>query len=144
MSRESETTVRVRYAETDQMGVVYHSNFFVWFEVGRVELLRSLGVSYKQMEQEGDRHIVVVEATCKFKRPARYDDVLRIRTRLAESRSRTMRFEYEVFHAASGELLATGETRHVVCDGHGRPKSLPARFREFIPLTRDSRQAQPA
>jgi acyl-CoA thioester hydrolase len=135
MSLENETTLRVRYAETDQMGVVYHSNFFVWFEVGRVELIRALGISYREMEEQSDSHIVVVEAKCNYKRPARYDDLLRIRTRILDSRTRLIRFGYEVFHAGSGELLATGETTHVVCDGQGRPKTLPDRFRSLIPLT---------
>lgn len=127
-----ETRLRVRYAETDQMGVVYHSNFFVWFEVGRVEMLRSLGVSYKHMEHDDDCHIVVVEVRCAYKKPARYDDVLRVRTRVAEARTRTMRFAYEVFNDATGELLATGETSHVVCDGNGRPKTLPEKYRALM------------
>lgn len=130
-----ETTVRVRYAETDQMGVIYHANFFVWFEVGRVELLREMGVPYRQMEEEDDCHIVVVEAKCEFKRPARYDDLLRIRTRVAETRTRLMRFAYEVLNDATGELLATGETTHVICDHAGRPKSLPEKYRQLFPLT---------
>jgi len=71
-----EATVRVRYAETDQLGVVYHSNFFVWFEVGRVELLRQIGFTYKEMERQDDCHIMVVEVACRYLRPARYDDLL--------------------------------------------------------------------
>jgi acyl-CoA thioester hydrolase len=135
MPLENEITLRVRYAETDQMGVVYHSNYFVWFEVGRVELIRSLGVSYKQMEEQGDSHIVVVEAKCSYKKPARYDDVLRIRARILDSRTRLIRFGYEVLHAETGELLATGETTHVFCDSQGRPKTLPDNIRALIPLT---------
>ena len=135
MKEFSETTVRVRYAETDQMGVVYHSNFFIWFEVGRVEFLREMGVSYKDMEEVDDCHIVVVEARCQYRRPARYDDVLRIRTRVAESRTRTLRFQYEVFHDAMGELVANGETSHVICDAQGRPKTLPEKYRSLFPLT---------
>lgn len=142
MPEFTETNVRVRYAETDQMGVVYHSNFFVWFEVGRVEMLRSLGVSYKQMEIEDDSHIVVVEVNCIYKKPARYDDMLRIRTRVAEARTRTMRFTYEVFNDASGDLLATGETHHVVCDSAGRPKTLPEKYRALIDGS--AKAAQPA
>ena len=129
-----EATVRVRYAETDQMGFVYHSNFLVWFEVGRVEMLRELGVRYKEMEQQDDCHIVVVEARCQFKKPARYDEVLRIRTRLTESRTRTIRFAYEVLNPA-GEVIATGETNHVICDSEGRPKTLPEKYRQIIPLS---------
>src|ERR1700746_317076 len=79
--------VRVRYAETDQMGVVYHANFLVWFEVGRVELMRAMGFEYKSMETEDDCHIVVVEAHCRYEKPARYDQTLRVRTRIAEWRN---------------------------------------------------------
>jgi acyl-CoA thioester hydrolase len=131
-----ETTVRVRYAETDRMGFAYHANFFVWFEVGRVELCRQLGFAYKEMEERDDTYIVVAEARCTFKRPAHYDQALRVRTRIAESRSRAIRFAYEIVDDPSGESLATGETLHVLCDGKGRPKVLPAKYRKFFPLLR--------
>ena len=127
-----ETSIRVRYAETDQMGVVYYANFFVWFEIGRVELLRQMGLQYKEMETQDDSYIVVAEAHCRYLKPARYDDVLRTRTRVAESRSRTILFAYEILNDATGELLATGETTHVVCDRHGRPKMLPAKYRQIF------------
>jgi acyl-CoA thioester hydrolase len=127
-----ETTVRVRYVETDQMGVVYHSNFFVWFEIGRVELFRELGVVYKDMEEKDDCFIVVGECKCRFKRPARYDDLLRVRTRIAEAGSRKITFEYEIMNAESGELLATGETVHVICDKLGRSKSLPDAYKKLF------------
>src|SRR5882724_4964789 len=91
-----DATVRVRYAETDQMGVVYHANYLVWFEVGRVELIRALGVEYKQMEIEDDCHIVVVDAHCRFMKSAKYDDLLKIRTRIADTQNRTISFSYEV------------------------------------------------
>ncbi|MBI1749855.1 MAG: acyl-CoA thioesterase [Acidobacteria bacterium] len=123
-----ETTLRVRYAETDQMGVVYHSNFFIWFEVGRVELLRALGFSYHDMEKLDDSHIVVAEAKCSYKKPARYDDLLRIRARILQVRRRTIRFGYEVIRDSSGQLLATGETLHVICNRSGRPRSLPEKY----------------
>ncbi len=132
MSDFHETTLRVRYAETDQMGMVYHSNFIIWFEVGRVELLRSLGFSYKEMEQQDDTHIVVVSVKCDYKKPAKYDDVIRIRTRLLDARSRILRFGYEILNDATGDLLATGETGHVTCDGQGRPKSLPEKYRQHF------------
>ncbi|MHB8540695.1 MAG: acyl-CoA thioesterase [Candidatus Acidiferrales bacterium] len=140
MTIPGETTVRVRYAETDQMGVVYYANFFVWFEVARVEMMRQLGFSYKQMEIEDDSFVVVAKASCAYKRPAKFDDVLRIRTTIAESRRRTITFSYEVFNDADGTLIATGETLHVICDRHGRPKSLPEKYRRYFPLThaRDS------
>jgi acyl-CoA thioester hydrolase len=106
MSHFYETTVRVRYAETDQMGVVYHANFYVWFEIGRAELFRQLGFSYKDMEQKDDCYIVVGETKCRHLRPARYDDVLRIRTRVAEAGTRTVRFAYEVVNDATNEIPA--------------------------------------
>ncbi len=142
MASFHETTVRVRYAETDQMGVVYHTNFIVWFEVGRVEMLRSLGFSYKDMEERDDTHIVVVGVKCDYKKPARYDDVIRIRTRLVDSRSRILRFGYEVFNDATGELLATGETSHVTCDGQGRPKAMPDKYRQHFVVA--DAESQPA
>jgi acyl-CoA thioester hydrolase len=131
-----ETTVRVRYAETDQMGVVYYGNYFVWFEVGRVELCRQLGFEYKRMESEDDSYIVVAESYCRYRRPARFDDVLRIRTRVAEAQRRTIRFAYEIMRDATNDVIATGETMHVICDRQGRPKSLPEKYRSYFPLTR--------
>jgi acyl-CoA thioester hydrolase len=130
MTEHSETTIRVRYAETDQMGVVYYGNYFTWFEVGRVELCRQLGFEYKRMEAEDDSYIVVAEASCRYKRPARFDDLLRIRTRVTETQRRTIRFGYEIFNG--GELIATGETLHVICDSKGRPKSLPDRYKKYF------------
>jgi len=114
---------------------VHHGNYFAWFEIGRVELCRELGFEYKQMEIEDDSFIVVAEAHCRYKRPARFDDVLAIRTRVTQSQRRTLRFGYEIFNQASGELVATGETLHVICDSRGRPKSLPEKYRKFFPAT---------
>jgi acyl-CoA thioester hydrolase len=130
MKTYSETTIRVRYAETDQMGVVYYGNYFTWFEVGRVELCRDLGFEYKRMEAEDDSYIVVAEASCRYKRPARFDDLLTIRTRLIESQRRTVRFGYEILN--HGDLIARGETLHVICDGKGRPKSLPEKYKKYF------------
>ncbi|HEV2386850.1 MAG TPA: thioesterase family protein [Candidatus Acidoferrales bacterium] len=135
MKQSYETTLRVRYAETDRMGVVYYANFFVWFEVGRVETFRQMGFSYKEMEEADDSRVVVAEAACRYRSPALYDDVVRICTRVAESRTRTLRFAYEVIRDATGELLATGETLHVICDRRNRPKTLPEKYRRYFPLT---------
>jgi len=135
MKDYSEAITRVRYAETDQMGVVHHGNYFTWFEIGRVELCREVGFEYKQMETEDDSFIVVAEAHCRYKRPARFDDVLEIRTRVTQSQRRTLRFGYEIFNQATGELIATGETLHVICDSLGRPKSLPEKYRQFFPVS---------
>jgi len=123
---------RVRYAETDQMGVVYHANFLVWFEVGRVELMRALGVEYKKMEQEDDCHIMVADVHCRYHHPARYDEELRIRTRIAESKNRVVVFSYEVIRDSDGTVLANGETTHVICGGNGRPKLLPEKYRKLM------------
>jgi acyl-CoA thioester hydrolase len=133
MKDYAETSIRVRYAETDQMGVVYHGHYFTWFEVGRVELCRELGFEYKQMEMEDDTFIVVAEASCRYKRPARFDEVLVVRTRVTESNRRTIRFGYQIL-SPSEETIATGETLHVICDGHGRPKSLPEKFRKYFSI----------
>ena len=128
----ADTTVRVRYAETDQMGVAHHANHLVWFEAGRVEYCRQLGFEYKQMEIEDDSFIVVAEASCRYKRPARFDDLLTVRTRVTESQRRTIRFAYEIFNP-SQELIATGETLHVICDRQGRTKSLPEKYKQYFP-----------
>jgi acyl-CoA thioester hydrolase len=127
-----DTTVRVRYAETDQMGVVYHANYLIWFEVGRVELMRALGIEYKRMEIDDDCHIVVVEVRCRYNASARYDEVLRIRTRITETRNRSIRFSYEVHRDADKALLATGETLHVICGSNGKPKLLPEKYRAIL------------
>jgi acyl-CoA thioester hydrolase len=127
-----DATLRVRYAETDQMGVVYHSNYLIWFEVGRVELMRALGFDYKSWETEDDCHIVVVEAHCRYEKPARYDQILRVRTRIAEWRNRIVKFSYEIFLDEDSSLLATGYTTHVICGSNGRPKSLPQKYRDAL------------
>jgi acyl-CoA thioester hydrolase len=134
MNHFTETTVRVRYAETDQMGVAYHGNHFAWFEVGRVEWCREHGFEYKRMEIEDDSFIVVAEAHCRYKRPARFDDLLTVRTRITESKRRMVKFGYEILDQASGELIATGETVHVICDRQGRPRSLPEKYREHFSM----------
>lgn len=120
-----ETPVRVRYAETDQMGVAYYANFFVWFEIGRVEYLRAQGRSYRDLEKDDECFIPVVDARCRYKSPARYDDELVIRTRLTRRRGPVLAFAYEVVRAADGRLLASGETTHVVVDKNFQPRDWP-------------------
>jgi len=134
MKDYADATVRVRYAETDQMGVVYYGNYFTWFEIGRVEFCRQAGFEYKQMEIEDDSFIVVAEASCRYKRPARFDDLLTVRTRVTAAQRRTIRFGYEIFRQEPEELIATGETLHVICDRQGRPKALPEKYRAYFPL----------
>ena len=119
--------VRVRYAETDQMGVVYHSNFIIWFEVGRVELLRELGFSYKEMEADG-LHLPVAEVKCRYKASAMYDDVVLIRTRMMNLRGFLIHFGYEAVRESDGTLLAEGETVHLVVGRDMQKMSLPAKY----------------
>ncbi len=138
----AEITARVRYAETDQMGMVYHGHYYMYFEIGRVELMRARGVAYKEMEEHDDTYIVVAESNCRHLRPARYDDLLRIRTRIVESRRRTIRFAYEIWNDSSRELLATGETLHVICNRQGRPKALPEKYRGLFPLSENERRKE--
>ncbi len=126
----NETRVRVRYAETDQMGVVYHSNFFIWFEVGRVELLRQLGFSYKEMEEQDGCFIAVVDARCRYRSPAHYDDEIVVRTRLKNVRGSLIHFGYEALRAGDGTLLADGETTHIVTDAQMKKRDLPKKYRE--------------
>jgi acyl-CoA thioester hydrolase len=120
--------LRVRYAETDQMGIVYHSNYFIWFEVGRVDLLRQLGFTYREMEQEDGCYIAVVDARCRFKAPARYDDEIVIRTQLRNVRESLIHFAYEAVRESDGTLLAEGETMHIVTDADMRKRELPAKY----------------
>lgn len=133
----STTTVRVRYAETDQMGVAYYANYFVWCEIGRVELLRQLGFEYKQMEIDDGCHLPVVEATCRYKSPARYDDEVTIETRVAGLRSSVIRFAYRLLAQRNGEavLLAEAETVHVVVDRDMKKCTLPEPYFSVIRAT---------
>ena len=123
-----ETRLRVRYAETDQMGVVYHANHFIWFEIGRVELLRQLGFSYRDMEQSDGCFIAVVDARCRYKAPVRYDDEVIVRTQLKNARESVIHFGYELVRADDGELLAEGETTHIVTDEEMQARLLPEKY----------------
>ncbi|HWF06538.1 MAG TPA: thioesterase family protein, partial [Candidatus Angelobacter sp.] len=116
MAISGETKLRVRYAETDKMGVVYHSNFVIWFELGRVELLRDLGFQYSDMELQDDCHIPVVDLRVRYKSPAQYDDVIVLRTEIKNVRASLLHFGYEVFRDSDRTLLATGETTHIIVD----------------------------
>lgn len=125
-----DAAVRVRYAETDQMGVVYHANYLIWFEIGRVELMRALGFEYKLMETEDDCYIVVVEASCRYLHPARYDELLRVRTRISQAGNRMVKYSYQLLRDSDDYLLASGATTHVICGKDGRPKQLPHKYRD--------------
>ena len=124
----NETTLRVRYAETDQMGVVYHSNHFVWFEIGRVELLRQLGFSYRDMESKDDRFIAVAEAKCRYRAPVRYDEEIVVRTEMLNVRDSVVHFGYELRRLDDGTLLAEGETTHIVTDAEMKIAELPEKY----------------
>jgi acyl-CoA thioester hydrolase len=123
-----ETAIRVRYAETDQMGVVYHANYLIWMEVGRVEYCRSKGIAYRDMERDDQVFLVVGEITCRYSAPAHYDDEVVIRTRIAEVNPRMVRFEYQIAKVKDSKLLATGWTKHVFCGGDWRPAKLPEKY----------------
>ena len=123
-----ETRVRVRYAETDQMGVVYHANHFVWFEIGRVEFLRQLGFSYRDMEKDDGCFIAVVDARCRYRAPAFYDDEIVVRTHLKHIRNSVIHFGYELVRAGDGVLLAEGETMHVVTNAEMKTSPIPTKY----------------
>ncbi len=123
-----ETRLRVRYAETDQMGVVYHSNHLIWFEVGRVELMRSMGFSYRDMEREDQCFIAVAEAQCRYRAPVYYDEEVVVRTRLNNVRESVVVFAYELVRAENGALLADGETTHIVTDANMKITALPEKY----------------
>ncbi|HEY7370009.1 MAG TPA: thioesterase family protein [Thermoanaerobaculia bacterium] len=120
--RTVETDLRVRYSETDRMGIVYHAHYIVWFEIGRTEYCRSAGLAYRKMEEDGIL-ILVTAVECRYRKSARYDDPVRIRARMSELSRRGLAFEYEIA-GAEGGLLADGSTRHVFADKDGRPKSV--------------------
>src|SRR5271167_4747891 len=126
----SEARLRVRYAETDQMGVVYHSNYLIWFEVGRVEFIRQLGLNYKQMEEEEGCGISVVDVHVRYRAPARYDDELVVETRLLAARGAVVRFGYRVLRVEDGALLCEGETVHVVVGKDMKKQCLPPKYAE--------------
>jgi len=126
-----ETTLRVRYGEVDRMGVVYHANYLPYFEQGRTEFLRSLGRAYRDVE-DGGMLLVVADAGLRFHRPAGYDDLLRVRTRLASLTRVRLRFEYEVDRPADGVLVATGHTTLASTDREGRPVRLPAEVHRLL------------
>ena len=123
--------VRVRYAETDTMGVVYYANYLVWFEVARANLLREAGWSYREMEADGYR-LPVLEANCVYRQPARYDDEIDVKTTGALLSPVRVKFEYDVVRPADHVLLATGYTVHASVDRGGRPCRLPERVRQLL------------
>ena len=126
----NETRIRVRYAETDQMGIVYHANYLVWMEVGRVAYCKARGFEYKQMELQDGVFLAVAEARCRYSSPARFDEEVVIRTWVEESNPRMVRFAYEMLLAEGGRKLATGQTKHIFLGRNLRPCRLPEKYRE--------------
>lgn len=135
MTTGSTTKLRVRYAETDQMGVVYYANYFVWCEIGRVEFLRELGFDYRRMEAEDGCMLPVVEASCRYKAPARYDDEVALETRVTGLRPSLIKFAYRMVRVSTGELLAEAETVHVVVNKDMQKQPMPLRYAEAIRAT---------
>src|ERR1700676_5545758 len=124
-----ETRLRVRYAETDQMGIVYYANYLVWMEVGRVEYCRAAGIRYRDMELEDGILLTVAEASCRYLSPALYDEEVIVRTWIEEAHPRLIRFSYEMTCALDGRRLATGETKHVFCGRDRKPRKLLEKYR---------------
>ncbi|MBV6433350.1 MAG: 1,4-dihydroxy-2-naphthoyl-CoA hydrolase [Bryobacteraceae bacterium] len=125
--RAHESLLRVRYAETDQMGVVYYANYLVWMEVGRVELCRSLGIEYRDMERDDGVLLTVAEANCRYLQPALYDEEVLVETRLEQAHPKMVKFAYSM-RARAGRLLATGYTKHVFCNRELKPTRLPEKY----------------
>ena len=124
----NETRLRVRYAETDQMGVVYHSNHLIWFEIGRVELMRQMGFAYRDMEREDGLYIAVAEAKCRYRAPVYYDEEVVVRTRLKKVRESVIIFSYELSRPDTGKVLAEGETTHIVTNTEMKVAALPYKY----------------
>lgn len=127
-----ETEIRVRYAETDKMGIVHHSNYYIWFELGRSEFCRSRGFSYLEMEEQDSAQMLVAESYCRYKSPAFYEDVLTIRTQVAKIRSRSIFFVYQIYRPSDDTILAEGETLHIVTDKTNKIRLLPDRYKELL------------
>jgi len=125
-----ESRVRVRYAETDQMGVVYHANYLIWFEVGRVDFLRALGLDYAEMEREEGALIAVAEASARYKSPARYDEELLVRTTLERALGSLVKFHYAILRAKDEEVLCEGSTTHLVVGRDMKRRRMPEKYAE--------------
>ncbi len=127
-----ETDFRVRYAETDQMGIAYHSNYLIWFEVARVEFFRRSGFTYNRLEKETGTFLPVVEVQCRYLLPLRYDDEFTVKTRLEEFGRRLLGFGYELVDEEGESVYARAHTKHIATDKGGRPKTLPQEFLDFV------------
>ncbi len=123
-----ESQIRVRYQETDNMGVVYYANYFVWFEVARTEYLRSLGISYRELEKKG-MYLMVASASCQYKYPARYDDIVKIESSISKMKNSSLNFEYKLF--IGEKLIALGQSVHVFTNKEGRPVRMPKEIKDL-------------
>ena len=132
MTPSAETRIRVRYAETDQMGVVYYSNYLVWMEVGRVELCEACGFNYRDMERDDGILLAVAEANCRYAAPARFDDEVIVKAWISDAGTRMVTFSYEMRLAEGDRVLATGYTRHVFLTRELRPARLPEKYFRFF------------
>lgn len=134
MASSCETRLRVRYAETDQMGVVYYANYLVWMEVGRVDLCKARGFNYRDMEREDGIFLAVAEATCRYRHPARFDDEIVIKTSIGDAGSRMVTFVYEMRAGKNGQLLANGSTRHIFLNRDMQVTRLPGKYLSLLAL----------
>ena len=134
MKKTAETRIRVRYAETDQMGVVYYANYLVWMEVARVELCKACGFNYKDMERDDGILLAVAEANCRYASPARFDDEVVIKSWIEQAGSRMATFAYEMCNSSDGRKIATGFTRHIFLTADFRPTKLPEKYFQFFGL----------
>ena len=132
------TRLRVRYAETDQMGVVYYANYLVWFEMGRAEYCRQMGFSYASLETNGFR-LMVADVHCRYKAPARYDETIRVETTIHELKKKTLTFDYKIFNDETNQLLAQGYTKHVCTTFDGKLIRLPDAFVQCVTTFENAR-----
>jgi acyl-CoA thioester hydrolase len=130
-----QTHFRVRYAETDQMSVVYYANYLVWMELGRVEYCRAAGLRYRDLETDDGVRLAVVEANCRYLHPARYDEEIAVNTRVAKANPRMVEFEYKILNADTGRELASGSTKHMFLGADMRPVKLPAKYWPMFGIT---------
>jgi len=125
-----ETKIRVRYAETDKMGIVHHSNYYVWFELGRSDYCRNRGFSYLEMEEKDNLLMVVAESYCRYKSPAFYEDLLTVKTRIEKMKSRGIEFVYQILRPSDMTIIAEGKTTHIITDHEKRIRTLPDKYRK--------------
>ena len=132
MKKEFCFEIRVRYSDTDKMGVVYYSNYFTWLEVARTEMFRSFGLDYRSIEKDKQLALPVIEAHCQYKSPARYDDIVLIETKISKMKNTSLRFDYNLINKDTGKLLALAYTTHVFIDKNRKPVKIPEEIKEVL------------